>query len=133
EHHAHGLAQAVAPTPLESEASGLSISTTHRETEATVFDAANCHRHPLSWIGLAIGLSLHTLIDGMALAASVAVEASHATAGSLVGIGTFLAVFLHKPLDSLSITSVMAAGGVSPIRKHLVNLAFALICPIGFL
>ncbi|MEO1979399.1 MAG: ZIP family metal transporter, partial [Fuerstiella sp.] len=33
------------------------------------------HSHGLSWIGIAIGLSLHTLIDGLALAASVQQDA----------------------------------------------------------
>ena len=33
------------------------------------------------------------------------------TAWSLAGLGTFLAVFLHKPLDAMSITSLMAASG----------------------
>ncbi|MCA9207279.1 MAG: ZIP family metal transporter [Planctomycetales bacterium] len=102
------------------------------ENEATVFDSADCHRHPLSWIGLAIGLSLHTLIDGMALAASVAVEKEHVGAVGFLGIGTFLAVLLHKPLDALSITSVMGVGGWTGRWKTLVNVGFSLICPIGF-
>jgi zinc and cadmium transporter len=49
------------------------------------------------------------------------------------GAGTFLAVLLHKPLDALAITSVMAAGGRSPRLRMLVNLAFALMCPAGAL
>jgi zinc and cadmium transporter len=88
---------------------------------------------PFSWLGLAFGLSLHTLIDGLALGAAVAAE-SHGHHGSfyLAGLGTFLAVALHKPLDALSITSLMAASGRwSATTIWLANGGFALMCPLG--
>jgi len=86
--------------------------------------------HRLSWIGVAAGLALHTLIDGIALAASVQAEAAHADV-TLVGLGTFLAILLHKPLDAVSITSLMAAGGWSATSRNLVNAGFASMCPLG--
>ena len=89
------------------------------------------HRHRLSWFGLAIGFSLHTIIDGIALSASVAAESAHTPDFWLAGLGTFLAVALHKPFDALSITSVMALGGWTPAWRRLVNGAFALMCPLG--
>lgn len=91
--------------------------------------------HAFSWLGLAFGLSLHTLIDGLALGAAVAAE-SHGHHGSFVlaGLGTFLAVALHKPLDALSITSLMAASGRWPAKTiWIANLVFALMCPLGAL
>ena len=88
-------------------------------------------RHAFSWLGLAFGLSLHTLIDGLALGAAVAAEAHEGHGFALFGLGTFLAVALHKPLDALSITSLMAAGGWSRRSIWLANLGFALMCPIG--
>jgi zinc and cadmium transporter len=87
--------------------------------------------HWLSWIGIAIGLAIHTLIDGVALAASVQQEAGDGV--MLLGFGTFLAVMLHKPLDALSITTVMTAGGWSKRSAMVVNAAFASMCPIGAL
>ncbi len=84
----------------------------------------------LNWIGLAIGLTLHTLMDGVALAASVEVEAGHAL-GGLLGVGTFLAVVLHKPLDAMAITSLMVTGGWPSRTRHLVNALFALVVPLG--
>jgi zinc and cadmium transporter len=90
------------------------------------------HRHAYSWIGLAVGLALHTLIDGMALAASVSAQAKLAPGGlALLGLGTFLAILLHKPLDAMSITTVMAAGGWSTRAQTLVNVIFALMCAAG--
>ena len=100
-----------------------------------VSSAEDCHlhQHRLSWIGLALGLGLHTILDGVALAASV-MAASHADApGILLGIGAFAAIVLHKPLDALSITSVMRAGGWSPRTTLAVNAGFALMCPLGAL
>ncbi len=85
----------------------------------------------LSWLGLAFGLSLHTLIDGVALGAAVRAEASHGSSFSLFGLSIFLAIALHKPLDALSITSLMAARGWSYGRMQLVNAGFALMCPLG--
>jgi len=81
------------------------------------------------WLGVLMGLGLHTLLDGMALSASIKAEALHDHGMWLAGFGTFLAVFLHKPLDAISITSLMQHA--SPGRRLLVNLGFALMCPLG--
>lgn len=89
--------------------------------------------HHLSWVGVAVGLALHTAIDGVALGASVVAESHSAGTVVFAGAGTFLAVLLHKPLDALAITSVMAASGRSSRLRMLVNLAFAMMCPIGAL
>ena len=55
------------------------------------------------------------------------------TPGILLGIGAFAAIVLHKPLDALSITSVMRAGGWSSRTTLAVNTGFALMCPLGAL
>jgi zinc and cadmium transporter len=56
------------------------------------------------WAGVFFGLALHTLIDGVALASSVIADASHGSWMGLAGIGTFLVIVLHIPLDSFAIT-----------------------------
>ncbi|MDJ0879430.1 MAG: ZIP family metal transporter [Halieaceae bacterium] len=90
--------------------------------------------HPLSWVGIALGLGLHTLIDGVALGASVHGAAEGGTGGfSWVGLGVFLAILLHKPLDALSITSTMQAGGWGGRARSGANIAFAMLCPLGAL
>jgi zinc and cadmium transporter len=86
--------------------------------------------HGLSWVGLALGLAVHTLIDGVALGA---VMHADSPAGGLIGIGVFLAIFLHKPLDAMSIVTVMEAGGWSRQARASANLVFALMCPLGAL
>lgn len=89
------------------------------------------HAHELSWLGITLGLSLHTLIDGMALAASVQAQATYRPLTTLFGLGTFLAIMLHKPLDAVSITSLMAGAGWSPRARFLVSLGFSAMCPLG--
>ncbi|MEZ6034875.1 MAG: ZIP family metal transporter, partial [Planctomycetaceae bacterium] len=89
------------------------------------------HAHQLSWLGIAIGLSLHTLIDGIALAASVEADAKFPSQGVMFGLGTFLAIILHKPLDAVSITSLMAGSGWTSRSRFMVNLIFSTMCPLG--
>jgi zinc and cadmium transporter len=85
----------------------------------------------LSWVGVAVGLSLHSVFDGLAMAAAVAAaEAGH---GSALGTGTALAVILHKPFGALAITTLMAANGASSRRQLIVTAAFALVTPLGAL
>jgi zinc and cadmium transporter len=88
----------------------------------------------VSWTGVLLGLSVHTLMDGVALSAAVMTDSTlHHDNGSAwpYGFGVFLAVFLHKPLDALSITGLMSAGSWSNRARHWVNLGFALMCPLG--
>ena len=85
----------------------------------------------VGWTGVAFGLGVHTLIDGIALGA--AMRADHGSDTMLLGLGVFLAIFLHKPLDALSITTLMIAGGWPPRTRQWVNVSFALMCPLGAL
>lgn len=83
----------------------------------------------LSWVGIAVGLTLHSLLDGLALAA--AVEAGTQGAVGLAGLGVALAVILHKPFDALAVATLMTASGKSRFSRHLLNALFALATPVG--
>lgn len=89
--------------------------------------------HKLSWVGIGFGLTVHTLIDGMALAASVQSEMSFDGMNWVAGVATFMAIALHKPLDAMSITTLMASSGWSRRSRMAANMAFAAMCPIGVL
>jgi len=104
----------------------------HHEHHAHAHDPC-LHDNRFSWFGLALGLGIHTLIDGLALGAAVASgsEHEHWWQGLTASFAIFLAVALHKPLDALSITTTMAAGGWSPSSRTLANLGFSLMCPLG--
>lgn len=85
------------------------------------------HGHALTWSAAAIGLTLHTLVAGIALAAAVNAE----DGARLPGFATFLAIVLHKPFDALTIGTLMSVGGRSRRSRHLVNAAFSLAVPLG--
>jgi zinc and cadmium transporter len=88
--------------------------------------------HQLSWGGVAFGLSVHSLLDGVALGAAVIADATHSqSAAGFAGFGVFIAVVLHKPLDALSITTLMQASRWSRQSQQAVNAGFAAMCPIG--
>jgi zinc and cadmium transporter len=92
------------------------------------------HGHELTWAGAAIGLCLHSLMAGVALAASVKIGEGYSTGGAIMwttGFSTFLAIFLHKPFDSMTLGALMAVGRRSTRARHLVNVAFGLVVPVG--
>jgi zinc and cadmium transporter len=102
----------------------------HCEHDHTLADKSARH---LSWTGAAFGLTLHTLIDGFAVAASVKAEGSGDADGGWLGLGTFLVVILHKPFDAMAIATLMTASGWSKFSRHVVNALFALAIPAGML
>lgn len=86
---------------------------------------------PAGAISIALGMGLHTVVEGVALGASVQAEQSAAvgSAAMLAGGGTFLAILLHKPLDALSITAALQAARLDRRWRVLANIGFALLCP----
>lgn len=104
--------------------------TTHDHNCSQHDHGSSILHHDLSWTGTALGLTLHTVLNGVALAA--AVQHSHEGA-ALAGFGTFLVIFLHKPLDAMTIGTLMARGGRSLSWRHTVNSLFSLAIPLGVL
>ena len=92
---------------------------------------AHAHAHlpeqALGAMGLFAGLCVHTVVDGIALGA---VLIGSAQGASLAGVGVFLAILLHKPLDALSIETVMGARGWSSTSRWTAGTVFALLCPL---
>ena len=87
--------------------------------------------HELTWSGAAVGLTLHSVLAGIALAASVEAESGSGQQQFVVGLATFLVIFLHKPFDSMTLGTLMAVGDW-PLRvRHLINGLFALAIPVG--
>jgi zinc and cadmium transporter len=100
------------------------------DTSGDVHQHESCehHHHDLTWTGAAIGLTLHSVLAGVALAAAV-IENFAVT--PLAGFATFLVILLHKPFDSMTLGMLMARGGWSMRARHLVNGFFALAIPLG--
>lgn len=85
----------------------------------------------IAWLGALVGMTLHGLMDGMSLAASMQIDAHAGHVVALAGLGTFLAVVLHKPFDALAISTLLQSSGASESRRVTVNLLYAMITPIG--
>lgn len=82
----------------------------------------------LSWVATTLGMALHSLVGGVALASAVAAGSAHA---GWVGVGTALVIILHKPFDAMAVSTLMAASGCSRFARHLINSFFALVTPLG--
>ena len=142
--HAHAHTHCVTDTSdAEDQPGGGAANDGDSDVQQASHDHDHSHDHEcshihgegkrLGWLGMLFGLGLHTLIDGVALAAAVTAETVHGSWLGLAGLGTFLAVALHKPLDAFAITSVMKQGGWRISQQNLVNALFAMACPIGAL
>jgi zinc and cadmium transporter len=87
----------------------------------------------MRWLGLGLGMTVHSLIDGIAVASYVAADQhAHAHEGiHLPGIGIFAAILLHKPLDASSIVWMMKSGGWGKTAILIVNFLYAITTPLG--
>lgn len=94
------------------------------------------HAHPafhgarLSWLGAALGLTVHSLIDGATLAAAVSADSGH---GWLPGLAVFLVILFHKPFDAMTLLTLLSSGNWSRATRHLINTSFCLATPLGAL
>jgi zinc and cadmium transporter len=70
-----------------------------------------------------LGISLHSLLDGLALGAGLMLP----QLGSVV----LLAVIIHKLPDSISITSILLSAGWNRRKVALLSLLFSLTTPVG--
>ena len=80
-------------------------------------------------VGIALGLGLHAVTEGIALGASVRIGLMDE--GMLPGLGVCLAILLHKPLDAFSITGMMKHNGNGRRARLTANVGYALICPLA--
>lgn len=98
--------------------------------------AHNDRRHgsghaSLSWLGVSLGLGMHTFTEGTALGASVRSGLDGSSDAVLVSFGMFLAIVFHKPLDSFSILGLMRISGMRLRTGIAVNAGLALLCPLA--
>lgn len=87
--------------------------------------------HRLSWTGVTVGLVIHSLLGGAALAAAMRAEAHGSATAWLPGVAVFLVILLHKPFDSMTLLTLMTQSGWSRATRHTVNFLFSLAVPVG--
>lgn len=106
----------------------------HGHSHAHSHGSGRAHGHSVSqlgWVGATIGLTLHSVLEGVALAAAVLAGASHGVGGALAGLSTFVVILLHKPFDGLTVATLVRASGRPAGFAHAVNFLFALVVPVG--
>ena len=85
------------------------------------------------WSAVMLGLVLHATLDGLTLGASILAGANAQTGGNIgmgiVGLGAFLAILLHKPLDTMTLVALMSKDEDSKKIHQLVLISFSLVCP----
>ena len=115
--------------PGEDGGAGQHAEPGHRG-EACAQDGARAKgTRPWAWVAVACGLGVHSVVDGMALAAAVMTDAVNQTL--TVSVGAAVAVTLHKPFDGLTVLTLMHAQGASARLRWVVNLGIALTVPLG--
>jgi zinc and cadmium transporter len=72
-----------------------------------------------------LGISLHSLLDGIALGAGLILPQ--------LGAVVLLAVIIHKMPDSMSITSILLSAGWHRRKVAILSLLFSLTTPLGAL
>ena len=111
----------------------------HGSSDACVEDAPRSE-HRLGWVGSFVGLTVQTLLAGIALGAAISSDAGGgvvegpapaSVASGLAGFGVFLGIVLHKPFDAFTIVALMQRSGRPRLAVHLVNAVFALVIPLG--
>lgn len=85
----------------------------------------------LNWAAAVVGLAVHSLIGGIALASAVVADFGTRGGFGAASWGVLLATIVHKPADALTVISLMLRAKVNPMAAHLVNLGFSLMIPLG--
>ena len=126
--HAHHAAD-----PEHGPAGGCDHGTSDGHTHAPRHDHSLANPAPgrggAGWYGAFAGLTVHSLADGAALAAAMDLPAG--PGGVLTGLAPLLAILLHKPVDAGLIAALMLKANASPRLRWMVNLAHALLVPLG--
>ena len=87
-------------------------------------------RPKVTWIGILVGMTIHTMVEGFALGTSIVSHNSSLAVNSSLTIAVFLAIMLHKPLDALTVLGVMKASDSTSRQRWIVNFVFAAVGPV---
>lgn len=80
------------------------------------------HSHDLNWSSTLIGLSIHSLLEGFALAAAV-------SSPSVSSLAVFIGIIFHKPFDGFTLSVLLEKNKAK--NTKLVSWLFAFSAPLG--
>jgi zinc and cadmium transporter len=83
----------------------------------------SCHVHRIGTLS-AIGLTVHSLLDGVAIAAGFEADFS-------IGIMTTMAVLLHELPEGITITGILIHSGMKMKKIVIYSVTVALATPFG--
>ena len=104
----------------------------HHHEMPSASDACGHHEHTMSWIATGFGLTLHGVMAGVALAASVILGASQGVSIPGLALSSWRSCSTN-PFDAMSLIAIMTVTGRSRASRMLVNLLFSLVTPAGVL
>jgi len=119
--------QRITGPPLQSESAKPVAETRAAEVKSETKERPT-RSGPVLWVGAWLGLSLHSVLDGLALTAGVLAWRLH---GPAAGLQVLFAVLLHKPADALALCSLMRRAACAPRHITLVNVFYAFTAPLG--
>jgi zinc and cadmium transporter len=128
-HHGHGHHEHAEQLPAQKGDAGHQHEHGHQVHSAEPKEPRAAAPAVAGWMAV-IGLTIHTFINGVGLAAAVLLDVSKPGL-ILPGVAIFLAIVLHKPADALAISTVLSRKGVSRRIIALVQFGFALMVPAG--
>ena len=83
---------------------------------------------PASVWGIIAGLVIHSMMEGIVLGAGILSDGG--AEGSVPrGLGIFLVILFHKPLDAWTVMGLMRSSGLAMSVRTGVNVLFALVTP----
>ncbi|MBC8523284.1 ZIP family metal transporter [PVC group bacterium] len=85
------------------------------------------HEHRLTGVGAFVGLTIHSLLAGVALAAAWMLG------GLPIALGVFVAIVLHKPFDALTLVALLRVSNTTRSKIIFTNVIYSLTVPCGVL
>ena len=103
-----------------------------------ICEARGCDIHEIRTLGWAtfVGLSVHAIMDGVALGSAMLLATPHGTEAGphrAMGAIVFFAIFAHKGPAALALTTILKEERRETRGILLMNLFFALMTPLGAL
>lgn len=123
--------QSHAPNPVDRPpAHDQNEGTHHHDEHCAGHGHGSTRSKPSLWSGAMaiVGLSIHSLFDGVAIGAALG---GPSDATSSLALAVFLSVMIHKPMDGLSVSAILLNAGVDRGTLWIIQVIYAALVPIG--
>ncbi len=108
----------------------MRLSRVHMHTSTEDSAGQKKNRSYITWFTILVGLTIHTMVEGFTLGSSIVSSNSNLMVPSALTMAVFLGILFHKPFDALALIGVMKTANATSNLRMLVNVAFAVVCPL---